>query len=173
MLFIYGATAHAKMVIETAELCRYHIAGLIDKSLLIKEVLDYPVTLTLPAGASEEAEYFVAILDAGLRKRTVLDLSTTTFATLIHPQAYVSPRAEIGKGTIIMPGAVIHPDVQIGEHCIIGSNAVLHSNTIIEDFVTLGANVSIASQVLIQETATLCANAVVEQEQVLYAPEYN
>ena len=43
----------------------------------------------------------------------------------ISPQAYVSPKAQIGEGAIIEPFAFIEDDVQIGPGTWIGPNAII------------------------------------------------
>ncbi|WP_051960109.1 hypothetical protein [Sphingobacterium sp. ML3W] len=166
MLYIYGATAHAKVAVETAEELQIEIAGLIDKSLLIGDVFDYPVTLHHESKDENEV-FFIAVHDSGLRQRIVSDNHSWDYISLIHPNAYVSKRAEIGHGTIILPGASIAPDVQIGNHCIISSNAVIASNTIIEDFVTIGPNSSIGSHVLIGKGSEISGNICIPAEETI------
>lgn len=158
MLYIYGATAHAKMAIEIAEDLGFTIGGLIDKSLLIEEVFNVPVSLKFEEREYDGDTFFVAIHDAGLRERTVQDLGDQFFETLVHHRAHVSRRAEIEDGTIVFPGAAINPDVQIGVHVLIGNNAVIESNTIIEDFINIGSNTSIGTGVLISHGADIGAN---------------
>jgi acyl-[acyl carrier protein]--UDP-N-acetylglucosamine O-acyltransferase len=171
MLYIYGATAHAKVAVETAEELKLDIAGLIDKSLLITDVFDYPVELHQKIN-QEEDMVFVAVLDSGLRQRIVSENCFWKYCSLIHPKAHVSKRADIGKGTLILPGASIAPDVQIGNHCVIGSNAVIASNTIVEDFVTIGPNSSIGSNVLIGSGSEISANIHISAEETIEKNSY-
>ncbi len=158
MLYIYGATAHAKTAVDVAEDLAIEIGGLIDKSLLIEDVFDYEVQLHHQI--KDEVE-------PGLRERIVSENADWNFQTLIHPKAYVSKRAEIGEGTIILPGASIAPDVQIGNHCIIAGSAVIESNTIIEDFVNIGPNVSVGANVLVGRGSEIKANTRIEDEETI------
>ena len=51
-------------------------------------------------------------------------------ATLISPQAYVSPAAKVNKGCIIEPMAVVHREAVLGKGCIISAGAVVnHEST--------------------------------------------
>lgn len=52
---------------------------------------------------------------------------------LIHPQAVVASRAELGPGVRIGPGSVVGPEVQLGADTVLGANVVL------EGRVTVGA----------------------------------
>ena len=166
MLYIYGATAHAKTAVDVAEDLAIEIGGLIDKSLLIEDVFDYEVQLHHQVKDAEE-DFFVAVKNPGLRERIVSENADWNFQTLIHPKAYVSKRAEIGEGTIILPGASIAPDVQIGNHCIIAGSAVIESNTIIEDFVNIGPHVSVGANVLVWRGSEIKANTRIEDEETI------
>ncbi|RLC82169.1 MAG: hypothetical protein DRJ03_05115 [Chloroflexi bacterium] len=51
--------------------------------------------------------------------------------TVIHPQAYVAPTVQIGKGNYIKAGAIVETNTVIGNCCIIDNGAVIaHDNTI-------------------------------------------
>jgi len=51
--------------------------------------------------------------------------------SVIHPQAYVAPTVQIGKGNYIKVGAIVETNTVIGNCCIIDNGAVIaHDNTI-------------------------------------------
>lgn len=52
----------------------------------------------------------------------------------IHPQAFVSPQAELGQNVVVGAFCVIEPGVAIGDNCQIGHHAVIKAGT------TLGSN---------------------------------
>lgn len=56
----------------------------------------------------------------------------------IHPQALVSPQAELGKGVTIGPFTIIEPDVIVGDGCTLAARVTVKSGTI------LGANNHVA-----------------------------
>lgn len=161
-IYVYGATAQAKMTIDLIERIGLPIKGCIDKSLLLDTVMDYPVELNHHFESSKR--YVLAIRNVGLRKRTFEDLAANNFPTLIHPEAYISPHTEVEAGTVIFAKAVLMPDVQIGQQVLIDAGAVIHSNTIVEDFVNIGANVSVGVNVLIGEGVEIGANSVIDNE---------
>lgn len=47
----------------------------------------------------------------------------------IHPQAFVSPKAELGGNVTVGPGALIEDDVRIGEGCVIDAFASVKQYT--------------------------------------------
>jgi len=61
--------------------------------------------------------------------------------TIIHPSAYVSPRASVEIGTVVLPKAVINTGVKVEKGCIINCGAIIDHGCIIEDgcHICLGA----------------------------------
>ena len=62
-------------------------------------------------------------------------------ATLIHPTAYVSPKASIESGTVVLPHAVVNTDVVVKRGGIINLGAMIDHGCMIEEgvHVCLGA----------------------------------
>ena len=50
---------------------------------------------------------------------------------IIHPKAYVSKTAEIGKGTVILPLAAVNTGCIINRACIINTSAIIDPGTVI------------------------------------------
>lgn len=85
------------------------------------------------------------------------------FPTIIHPSAYISPRAHIGKGTIILnnvviqnnakcgdgcilnPGVELHHDSTVGNYCLIYTNSVIRSLTHVGDRVWIGSTATVST----------------------------
>ena len=80
-------------------------------------------------------DYVFIAVGNNYHRRKEAHISRGPFITLIHPKAYVSPTAYIGKGTIVMAGAVIQANVRIGEHCIINTGASVDHDCVLGDFV--------------------------------------
>lgn len=75
----------------------------------------------------------VAIGDAEKRLKLIEQLTEAGYdvPVLIHPRAYVSPSAVIGKGSFVEPMAVLHTDVVIGTACIISVGSIINHNAVI------------------------------------------
>jgi sugar O-acyltransferase (sialic acid O-acetyltransferase NeuD family) len=73
------------------------------------------------------------------------------FATVIHPSAYVSPLATIGRNVLIMAGVVVTSNARIGNHVCVLPNSVIHHDVEIGDYSLIGANVTLAGSVVVGE----------------------
>ena len=131
-LLIIGAGGHGKVVKEIAESLGYQdIAFLDDKSSeAIGKSADSQKFV-------EEYQYaFVSIGNNKFRGELLVRLEQEGFEIpiLIHPSAYVSRSAVIGKGTVVEPMAIVNANSKIGNGCIISVGAIVDHNVIIEDY---------------------------------------
>lgn len=62
-------------------------------------------------------------------------------AALIHPSAYISPKASIDLGTVVLPKALINTNVVVRKGCIINLGAIIDHDCVIEEgcHICLGA----------------------------------
>lgn len=131
-LVILGSGGYGRTVYDVAEQLDYSITVLDDLdnehpldsfSLYIKKDVEF-----IPAFGNNEIrlEWLERIEEAGGKP-----------ATLIHPSAYVSPRADISEGCVVLPGAIINTGTRIGKGCIINIGATVDHDVIIEDGVHL------------------------------------
>lgn len=70
-------------------------------------------------------------------------------ATLVHPTAYVSPKAKLHLGTAVLPHAVVNTDCEIMPGCIINCGAMIDHGCIMEAgvHICLGAIVKAENRV--------------------------
>lgn len=78
-----------------------------------------------------------------------LKLDEARFARVVHPDARISPLAEIGRNVLIMAGVVVTSTCVIGDHVCILPNTVIHHDVTIGDWNLIGSNVTIAGGVSI------------------------
>lgn len=55
-----------------------------------------------------------------------------SLATIIHPSAYVSPKARIRAGVVILPYAMVNTGTIVNEGCIINIGAIVDHDCILE-----------------------------------------
>lgn len=99
---------------------------------------------------------YAFIVIGGIEERKIRNKLFTMVKTLeykipilIHVEAIVSVRADIGEGICGMPGAIINSGANIGKNCIINSSAVIEHDCIIGDNTHISPNVSSAGGVKI------------------------
>lgn len=80
---------------------------------------------------------------------------------LIHPTAYISASAIIGKGTVVEPKAIVNTNSIIGKGSIISVGAIVDHDVIIEKYVHVNAGAICKAGSKIEEGRKLEAGEVV------------
>jgi sugar O-acyltransferase (sialic acid O-acetyltransferase NeuD family) len=168
-LIIWGAGGHGKVVLDVAlamNVCS-EIAFLDDRPLTEtlgfrgRQILN-PDEGIAKLMAEEFGHFLVAIGDnherarcfeAGIRHGLIP-------ATLIHPQAIVSPSARVGLGTLVMPRVVINADATIGDNCILNTGAIVEHDCTVGDHVHLSPAAVLGGGAAVEPFAHLGIGAV-------------
>ncbi|MFN3020921.1 acetyltransferase [Chryseobacterium sp. TY3] len=158
-LYLYGASGHGKVVLEIAEALKIPVEAFIDGDQTKLNLLSYPIVHHVP----ENVEITLSLGNNVTRKNIANQLSDYVFKTLIHPNAQISKRAELGAGSVVMAGVSINSCSKIGEHCIINTNAAVDHDCILEDFVHISPNASLAGNVKIGELTQIGIGSCVIQ----------
>lgn len=95
--------------------------------------------------------------------------------SIVHPNASVSPSAQIGAGTAVMAGAVIGTLAEVGQGAIINANATVDHDAVMEELSHIGVGVQLAGGVRIGARAWLqagssCGYGVVVDEGMTFGP---
>ena len=129
-LLIIGAGGHGQVVKEIAEACGYETINFLDDNSpnAVGKVNETPYKAPNYDGV------IVGIGNNAIRCRISEQLEKVegiNNVTLIHPTAYVSSSAIIGKGTVVEPHAIINANSKIGEGCIISVGSIVdHDSSI-------------------------------------------
>lgn len=51
---------------------------------------------------------------------------------IVHPFAYVSPKAKLSEGCVVLPYAIINTECHIAEACIVNCGAIIDHGCILE-----------------------------------------
>lgn len=131
-LVILGSGGYGRTVYDVAEQLGYSITVLddCDREHPLDSFSLYidPDTQFIPAFGNNEFR---------LRWLERIEKAGGKPATLIHPSAYVSPKAHVSEGCVVLPGAIINTGTRIGKGCIINLGATVDHDVIIEDGVHL------------------------------------
>lgn len=140
-LVIIGASGHGKVIADIALKIGYEEIVFLDDNESLSECAGFPVVGKSSMVQDIDGEKIIAIGNAKIRERIQ---STINTVTLVHPDAIISRRVEIGEGSVVMAGAVINSDAVIGRGCIINTGASVDHDCVIDDFahVSVGAHVA-------------------------------
>ncbi len=170
-----GAGGHAKVVIEI--LCTGHdvkVMGLLDpkRELWGSKVLGVPVLgdddVLVELHEKGVRHAFVGlggIGDTGPRTALYAKARSQGFEIVaaVHPQAVVSPSAEVGHGPTIMAAAVVNAGARLGDDVIVNTSAVVEHDCVLADHVHVATGALLASAVHVGEGAHVGVGASVRQ----------
>lgn len=156
-MYLYGASGHAKVIIDILEASGEKIDGLVDDNPEEVQLQGYPVWHE----SKDLSPFIVSIGVNAIRKKVAEKLDGAEFGKAIHPSAVVSPSANIGEGTVVMQGAVIQADARIGKHCIINTGTSVDHECIIGDYAHLSPHSTLCGNVQIGEGTWIGAGTTV------------
>lgn len=157
-MYLFGASGHAKVIIDILTACDEKIDGLIDDNENITSLMDYPVY----HGMYDLSPILISIGNNLIRKK-VSEKLTGVIGKAIHPSAIISTYSTIDLGTVVMPGAIINSDSHIGKHCIINTGASIDHECIIDDYVHISPHATLCGNVSVGEGSWIGAGAVIIQ----------
>jgi sugar O-acyltransferase (sialic acid O-acetyltransferase NeuD family) len=146
-MYLYGASGHAKVIIDILKSQGKKLLGLIDDNLSINELLGYPVYHE----ADNLSPMIISIGDNKIRKKIAERLSGICFETAVHASAIVSDTCRIKEGTVVMQGGIIQSCSEIGRHCIINTGASVDHDCKVNDFVHISPHVTLCGNVTVGE----------------------
>lgn len=159
---VFGASGHAKVVIEIVEaISGAEISAVYDDDETIKEVLGFKVKGKIPISLSQDHVAVIAIGDNGLRAEIAKNQNLKFSGPLFHPSSVICPSVKVECGTVVMANAAINADAQVGKHCIINTGAVVEHDVVLEDYVHISPNAAITGNVYIGEGTHFGAGASV------------
>ena len=105
--------------------------------------------------------------DLSYRRRPLIieatGLRREQFATLVHPAAWVSPRARMGRDVCINAGASVAGNATIGDHASIGPTCVVGHDSVIEEYSMLAPGSIVSGFVRVGTASYIGAGAMIRQ----------
>lgn len=158
-LAIIGASGHGKVIADIALRLGYDEIFFFDDNENVKECAGFPVIGKCEDSFKVEYDKIVAIGNSKIREKFQSQIKTVT---LIHPEAVISRRVEIGEGTVVMAGAVINSDAVIGKGCIINTGASVDHDCVIGDYCHISVGAHVAGTCMIGKRTWIGAGAIVK-----------
>jgi len=161
-MYLYGASGHAKVIIDILKSNGQIIQGIFDDNLSIKSLMNYPVIGLYDPSIVIDDQIIISIGSNELRQKVSKKIFSD-FGTSIHKSAIVSDFSTVSIGSVVMHNAVVQPEVNVGKHVIINTSAVVEHDCVISDFVHISPNATICGNVFVGEGTHIGAGAVVIQ----------
>ena len=158
-VYLYGASGHAKVVMDIARLAYFDVPCLIDDNPDINELAGLPVVHS----ADGLKTMIVTIGDCQIRRKIIQRLGEREYLTVIHPSAIKADSTKLGYGTVVMAGAILNPYVKVGNHSIINTGASLDHDVKIGDFVHIAPHCTLCGEVEVGEGTWIGAGTTVIQ----------
>ncbi|MCK4662704.1 MAG: acetyltransferase [Bacteroidales bacterium] len=159
-MILYGASGHAKVLIDTLKNMDINISCLFDDDSSIKILLDNDVVTGYCSDLFSDEEIIISVGDNKVRKVLVSKVKHN-FGKAVSNKAVVSKYSKIGIGSVIFSGVIVQADTKIGEHCIINTRASVDHDCLISDFVHIAPGSTICGGVKIGEGAFIGAGAII------------
>lgn len=165
MIYLYGASGHAKVILEIFESLGHSEFTFIDDFSNNTSLLNFPIikAAAVPNQSANPNKLLISIGNNSIRKTIAEQYDIKTFISAVHPTSSVSKRSIIGSGTVVMSNVSINASSEIGNHCIINTNASIDHDCKIEDYVHLSPNVALAGNVIVGEGTHIGIGASVIQ----------
>ncbi len=166
-LLILGTHVFAEEVADLVDQADEHeLAGFVenwDRERSGRELLDRPVHWIDDVGPLARTHAAVCAIGTTRRRAYVEQVAAMgfAFATVRHPSAVVSPRAEVEPGCVVGARVVIATGTRIGAHVILNRGVLIGHHTEIGSCVTVSPGANVAGCVSIGDGAYVGMGATV------------
>lgn len=147
ILILGAASNYVASAIGFAEECGYEVAAAVD-NLGVPIRPDRPdIPIHLMRQLPDSFRRLPAVCCVGTpeyRRRIVAEaaeIGIEEYLSLLHPRAYVSSRAHVGRGCIVSPTAFIGTHCSIGDHVLVRGLALISHHCVIANYVSVGPGV--------------------------------
>lgn len=162
-MIVYGASGHAKVVIELLEVNGVGDIEIWDDSDKAA-VWQYAVKKPSLHNAEGPLPMVIGIgSNQGRKKVAEKCAGHAEFITSVHTSAIISGRTWVGEGTVVMAGVTVNADTRIGKHCIINTSASIDHDCDLGDYVHVSPNATLSGNVTVGEGTHIGAGATVIQ----------
>lgn len=167
-LIVAGAGGHGAVVVEMAlELRLWAEIDLLDDQPAEPHVLGHAVVGTLDdlESLAEGNDVVVAVGDNSTRLKLLAaaERGGARLATLVHPRAYVSPSAQLSRGSVVCAGAVVGVRATIGVGCIVNTQASVDHDCYLGDAVHISPGAHLGGAVRIEDCGWIGIGACIRE----------
>ena len=158
-MILYGASGHAKVIIDILEQNNITISTIFDDNKDLISVLKYPIKQINDSTIDDEL--IISIGNNKIRKTIANKLKNNTFGKAIHTKAIIDKTVKINNGTVVMANTIINASSNIGKHCIINTNAVIEHDCTIDNFVHISPSATLCGNIKVGEGTHIGAGSTI------------
>ncbi|OEK01619.1 acetyltransferase [Roseivirga sp. 4D4] len=160
-MILFGASGHAKVIIDILEKQGVEVGFLVDANPEIKSLQSYRVINESEIDSYLlDQEIIISIGDNKIRKELSEQLKSE-FGWAVHPSSILGDDVTIGQGTVIMAAAVVNSSTEIGNHAIINTACSIDHDCSIADYVHISPNATLCGTVTVGEGTHIGAGATI------------
>lgn len=161
---VIGAGGHGKVVVGAVLACGGSVRRILDDNEASwgQRIMGIEVEGGLDLLGDGEAAH-IAIGSNRVRELISVRRPGVSWASIIHPTAWVDPTASIGPGSLICAGAIVQPEAEIGRHCIVNTRASVDHECVLEDYAQVAPGASLGGQVRLEQGAYAGIGCAVHQ----------
>ena len=162
-MIIYGASGHAKVIIDCLKAREQSVNAIFDDNPEVKKILDLDVRHDYSADLFPGEELIIAIGNNRIRRNLAdkISRSNPPPAFLSDPSTIISKNVNIGHGTVVLHNAVIQSSTSVGKYVIVNTGATVDHDCILGDFVHIAPNATLCGIVSVGEGTLVGAGAVI------------
>ncbi|HEY0668930.1 MAG TPA: acetyltransferase [Sphingobacteriaceae bacterium] len=161
-MYLYGASGHAKVIIDILLRNGQSIKALIDDNRSVQELYGYSVIHNAAEVLHAKTECIISIGNNKVRK-LIAEKWSFTYIIAIEPSAQISRGSTIESGTVVMANVAVNAGSYIGKHCILNTNCSIDHDCVLEDYVHISPNVALAGNISVGEGTHIGIGACVIQ----------
>lgn len=172
-VIILGAGGHAKVLLDILLEQNATILGFVEKNGVNRpaDLCGVPV-IGNDSGIDRYTPYEIELVNGigsigstELRQKVYEKFKQQgyCFRQVIHSNAYISSRAELGEGVQILAGAIVNIGTRIGENSIINTKASLDHDCIVGAHVHIAPGVTLSGGVIVGDSSHIGTGATAIQ----------
>ena len=159
-MILYGASGHAKVIIDCVFANKAVIKGIFDDNPELKFLNDVKVIGAYQHDQLPNEKIIISIGN-NLTRKEISQKIKHTFGKAIHPSAIISEFAQIDAGTVIFHRSIVQSGCSVGKHCILNTMSSIDHDCVLEDFVHISPNAVLCGNVKVGEGTLIGAGASV------------
>jgi len=162
-MYLYGASGHAKVIIDILKSNNIIIHKVFDDNDHITNLLGIEVSLPNREIESVKLPFILSIGNNKTREIIANRYLGLNYTNAIHSSSIIDETVTIKEGVVVMAGVVINSSVKIGRHSIVNTSATIDHDCILCDFVHISPNATLCGNVIIGKGSQVGAGAVIIQ----------